>query len=46
MTTHSNCSYGKEFPIEKIKDLFINKSLILFDNNEVQYLYNIILQGI
>ncbi len=43
---HSKCSYSRTFEIKKIKELFENKSLILFDDDEVEYLWNILLQGL
>ena len=46
ITTHSTCTYSKKFTISKIKDLFLNKSLLSFDDNEVEYLYTILLQGL
>jgi len=44
--THSRCSYSKSFYTKQIKELFEEKSLINFDNNEVEYLWNILLQGL
>ncbi len=43
---HAECSYSKSFKIKKVKELFENKSLILFDDEEVEYLWDIILQGL
>ncbi|MCI0501372.1 MAG: recombination protein RecO [Epsilonproteobacteria bacterium] len=46
LTTHSVCSYSKNFDIQKITTLFSNKSLIDFDEDEIEYLWGIILQGL
>ena len=46
LPTHATCSYSKGFNIKKIKDLFENKTLISFDDDEVNYLWNILLQGL
>jgi hypothetical protein len=46
LPTHSLCSYSRSFDIIKIKELFEDKSLISFDDDEVEYLWNILLQGL
>ena len=46
LPVHAKCTYSKTFPIEKIKDLFEQKKPISFNNQEVEYLWNIILQGL
>lgn len=46
MPTHSSCSYSRKFHKNKIKELYLNKSLILFDDDEITYLWNILLQGL
>ncbi len=46
LTTHSVCSYSKNFEIKKITEFFTNKSLIDFDEDEIEYLWGIILQGL
>lgn len=46
LTTHSACSYSKSFDIKKISELFENKTLIDFDEDEIEYLWGIILQGL
>ena len=46
MPTHSTCSYSRKFDKKKIKELFLNKNLILFEDKEVEYLWNILLQGL
>lgn len=45
MPVHANCTYSKKFKFEKIKELFEKKSLITFSDEEVEYLWNILLQG-
>jgi recombinational DNA repair protein (RecF pathway) len=44
--THPNCSYSKGFNKQKIDQLFYDKNLIGFDDNEVEYLWNLLLQGL
>jgi len=46
ISTHTECSYSKAFDIDKIKELFENKTLVSFEDNEVDYLWNILLQGL
>ena len=46
LPTHPNCSYSKGFEFYKVDDLFTNKSLVAFEDEEVEYLWNIILQGL
>ena len=46
LPTHATCSYSRGFNVKKIKDLFENKTLISFDDDEVNYLWNILLQGL
>lgn len=43
---HANCTYSKKFEFKKIDELFQDKSLISFEDEEVEYLWNILLQGI
>lgn len=43
---HSQCTYSKSFELHKIKTLFEKKSLIELEDNEVEYLWNILLQGL
>ncbi len=43
---HAKCTYSKSFPIKKIEELFLEKSLISFEDNEIDYLWNILLQGL
>jgi recombinational DNA repair protein (RecF pathway) len=46
MPVHSSCTYSKAFKLKKMKELFLDKSLISFEDDEVDYLWNIILQGL
>ena len=44
--THPTCSYSRGYDISKIDELFKNKSLISFNDNEVDTLWYILLQGL
>ena len=46
MPTHAKCSYSKAFDMEKTKELFEERTLVSFDDDEVEYLWNILLQGL
>lgn len=46
MPVHASCSYSKAFELKKIKELFLEKSLINFEDEEIDYLWNILLQGL
>jgi len=46
LPTHKNCSYSKSFHLFQIKELFEEKSLINFNEEEVDYLWKILLQGL
>lgn len=46
MPVHSSCSFSKTFEIKKIEELFFEKTLISFEDDEVDYLWNILLQGL
>ncbi|PIF03869.1 MAG: recombination protein RecO [Arcobacter sp.] len=46
LPTHKKCSYSKAFQLSQIKELFEEKSLINFNEKEVEYLWNILLQGL
>lgn len=46
MPTHPKCSYSKAFDLKKVKELFEDASLVSFDDEDVEYLWNIVLQGI
>lgn len=44
--THSKCTYSKKFKFSKVQKLFEDASSIDFSDEEVDYLWNILLQGI
>jgi len=44
--THPQCSYSQGFHKEKIDQLFYDKNLISFSDNEIEYLWNLLLQGL
>jgi hypothetical protein len=44
--THPKCSYSKGFAQHKIDKLFLEKSTIGLDDEEIEYLWNILLQGL
>jgi recombinational DNA repair protein (RecF pathway) len=46
LPTHSRCSYSKNFNIKQIKSLFEDKTLLSFNDAEVEYLWHILLQGL
>jgi len=46
LPTHKKCSYSKAFKLSQIKELFEDKSLINFNDDEVEYIWNILLQGL
>lgn len=46
MPTHPSCSYTKAFKKEKIDELFNNKTLISFEDDEVNHLWHVLLQGL
>ncbi|OCL82658.1 recombination protein RecO [Arcobacter porcinus] len=43
---HNSCIRAKRFDINKIKELFINKSAISLENEEIEKLWDIILLGL
>jgi hypothetical protein len=46
LPTHSYCSYARGFKREKIENLFISKEGIDLNDEEIEYLWEILLQGI
>jgi recombinational DNA repair protein (RecF pathway) len=46
LPTHASCSYSKKFEYTQIEELFYENSLINFEDDEVEYLWNILLQGL
>ncbi len=43
---HAECTYSKQFKMKKVTSLFHDKSLIMFEDDEVEYLWNLLLQGL
>lgn len=46
LPVHATCSHSKIFKLENMKDLFEKKKVISFNDEEVEYLWNILLQGL
>ena len=46
LATHSSCSYSKSFELHKISEFFSDKTLVAFDDDEIEYLWNVMLQGL
>ena len=46
LPTHASCSYSKSFSLPKIKELFEGKSTLQLNDEEVEYIWNILLQGL
>jgi len=46
MPTHPSCSYTKGFKKEIIDELFNEKTLISFEDDEVNHLWHVLLQGL
>jgi len=46
LPTHAKCSYSKSFSLKKIKKLFEEKSTLSFNDEEIEYIWNILLQGL
>jgi hypothetical protein len=46
LPVHAKCTFSKIYDIKKIKELFEQKSMINFSDEEVEYLWNILLQGL
>lgn len=46
LPTHSGCSYSRTFFIEKIEKLFEEKSTLLLNDDEIEYIWDILLQGL
>lgn len=46
MPVHPSCAYSREFKKIKIEELFNDMNLISFEDDEIDYLWNIILQGL
>lgn len=46
LPVHAKCTYSRSFKLEHIKEMFEEKSLIKLNDEEVEYLWNILLQGL
>lgn len=46
LPTHASCVYGRGFEFYKVKELFENKTTLSFNDDEIDYLWNILLQGL
>lgn len=46
MPVHPSCTYSRKFKFEKIEELLLDKSLISLEDDDVDYLWNIVLQGL
>lgn len=46
LPTHSRCSYSKNFNLLQIKELFENKSTLNLSDEELEYIWQILLQGL
>ena len=46
LPTHSICNYGRSFKLQQIKELFEEKNMINFTDDDVEYIWNILLQGL
>lgn len=46
MPVHPACAYSRKFNIRKIRELFDDMNTISFEDEEIDYLWNIILQGL
>jgi len=46
MPVHPSCAYSRKFKIKKIRELFNDMNTISFEDEEIDYLWNIILQGL
>ncbi len=46
LPVHSKCAYAKKLDLIQVKDLFEENSLISFNNEEVEYLWKLLLQGL
>ncbi len=46
LPTHAKCSYSKRFELSKIKQLFESKTTLSLNDEEVEYIWNILLQGL
>jgi len=43
---HPNCIYSPALPTKKILDFFISKKAVFLEDNEVDYLYAVVMKGL
>ena len=43
---HPTCIYAPALPTKKILDFFQNKKTVFFEDDEVEYLYNVVMKGL
>jgi hypothetical protein len=46
LPTHPKCSYSRAFHLTQVQELFEQKSLLNFSNDEVEYIWSVLLQGL
>ena len=46
LPTHKKCSYSKSFQLYQVQELFEEKSSINFNDEEIEYIWHILLQGL
>ncbi|MEA3288899.1 MAG: recombination protein RecO [Campylobacterota bacterium] len=46
LPVHSGCTYSRAFHMDQIKELFEQKSTLSFNDEEIEYIWNILLQGL
>lgn len=46
LPVHTQCARGRSFELKKIKELFEKKKIINLNDDEVEYLWDVLLQGL
>jgi len=46
LPTHARCSYSRSFDFPKVQEFFEDKTLVSFEDDEVEYFWDILLQGL
>ncbi|MEA3554810.1 MAG: recombination protein RecO [Campylobacterota bacterium] len=46
LPVHSKCAYAKKLNISQVQELFEENSLLNFNNEEIEYLWQLLLQGL
>lgn len=46
LPAHPSCTFAKSFKLTHVKDMFEEKSLIAFKDDEIEYFWNLLLQGL